>query len=77
MSKQCIDCGSYVNDFTLRCRQCAYKLILDEIFGSDWNSEGYDFNPSEIECEMCGKVGASPRRTGEVMCTQCYQIWKG
>jgi len=37
----------------------------------------YISEPSEMECEMCGKEGAHERGNGIWMCGHCWTTWNG
>lgn len=39
--------------------------------------DGWQDEPSEMECDNCGKTGASPRADGSFMCSHCWAVWNG
>lgn len=45
--------------------------LVDRAFNPSRQDE-----PTETECDMCGKPGASPRSDGSFMCSYCWMVWR-
>lgn len=78
---QCKYCGRRIRKNQYICPWCkawlteqgAWQQSLPDV--TDWDSQ-YEFQYSEMLCDMCGKEGALLRSDNGYYCTKCWQIWK-
>lgn len=71
-NNQCIDCGRGIATDKHYCSECLENMLVDRELAMSMDS---DILHNETECEMCGKEGATRRKTGEIMCSTCYMVW--
>lgn len=70
--RKCDHCGKNIHKPYKLCWQCDARKKERELRKPD---RAYDLETYyNTLCDMCGKEGAHPRRTGRNFCSGCWQI---